>query len=729
MTSDVLPVTGYLDRLSVMPGEVLRAHISKRRAGPIRARLVRVISGDPNPAGPGMKFEDFSHRFDKVMDGKYYPIRLGSYAMAGVTPASSQVTQSTWTALVWPSYAYDGYRTILSHEDGDASLSIRLGMGGVEVWLGDLCLTLDADIHPLHWYRIWVAVDQAARALTLGIVPVDSADKAIVRTAGLPESTVPSGGHVLVAARDSANHHDHFDGRIEDPAVLSEYCSSWSDPLIRLTDMPQLAAGWSFSRGIGSQKIFGVGPRAKDGVLVNLPMDAVRGARWTGEELCWRHAPDHYGAIHFHSDDLGDCDWPVAFEWEAPTDLRSGAYAFHLSCDDGEDWLPFYVRPAHDATERPAVLYLASTYTYQAYANHARGNFDDAFRARVQAWGAYPYNADDFPIYGRSTYNRHPDNSGIAYSSRLRPMLTMRPGYLTFNDPKGSGLRHYPADTHLLAWLEDKQIASDVITDEDLDAEGAAILEPYKAVLTGSHPEYHTAATWDALFDYTRHGGRLAYLGGNGFYWRIGRDPNQPGVIEMRRSEGGTRAWASEPGEYYNSLDGCYSGMWRRNGRDPQQLVGVGFTGQSAYEATYYRRQFAADDPRCAWIFAGMTDEIIGDYGLSAGGAAGFEFDRADVSLGTPRDALVLATSENPPSSFFTVMEELLGPQLTLAGGTPEPLIRADMVYFELDGGGAVFSVGSITFCGSLWRSGFEGPVSKILENVISGFCGRPPVT
>ena len=107
MTGNVLPVTGYLDRLSVPLGEVLLAHISKRRAGPIRARLVRVISGDPNPAGPGMKFEDFSHRFDKVMDGEYYPIRLGSYAIAGVTPASSQVTHSTWTALVWPSYAYD----------------------------------------------------------------------------------------------------------------------------------------------------------------------------------------------------------------------------------------------------------------------------------------------------------------------------------------------------------------------------------------------------------------------------------------------------------------------------------------------------------------------------------------------------------------------------------------------------------------------------------------------
>ncbi len=39
--------------------------------------------------------------------------------------------------------------------------------------------------------------------------------------------------------------------------------------------------------------------------------------------------------------------------------------------------------------------------------------------------------------------------------------------------PRGSGLRHYPADTHLLAWLEAKGIAFDVVTDEDLDDEGA----------------------------------------------------------------------------------------------------------------------------------------------------------------------------------------------------------------------------------------------------------------
>ena len=41
------------------------------------------------------------------------------------------------------------------------------------------------------------------------------------------------------------------------------------------------------------------------------------------------------------------------------------------------------------------------------------------------------------------------------------------------------------------------------------------------------------------------------------------------------------------------------------------------------------------------------------------------------------------------------------------------------MVYFEVPGGGSVFSTGSITFCGSLPWNNFENNISKLLENVI----------
>src|SRR5438105_29186 len=356
------------------------------------------------------------------------------------------------------------------------------------------------------------------------------------------------------------------------------------------------------------------------------------------------------------------------------------------------------------------------------YGNHQRGNLDDAFRNRQADWGAYPWNADDHPEYAGSTYNKHSDGSGICYSSMRRPLLTMRPGYITYVDNRGSGLRHFPADTHLTDWLTVKGIPFDVITDHDLDREEVSLLRPYRAVVTGSHPEYHTPNTLNALRDYVGSGGRLAYLGGNGFYWRIANSAAIPDVVEVRRAEGGIRAWAAEPGEYFHALDAAYGGLWRRNGRPPQELCGVGFSAQGLFEGSYYRRMPGAKDPRAAWIFAGVDDEIIGDFGLSGGGAAGFELDRADVDLGTPPNAMVLARSEGHQRHFVVVPEELLTHVTTVNGERPKALIRAEIVYFETIGDGAVFSTGSITFCGSLSHNNYENNVSRMLENVLRRF-------
>lgn len=149
-----------------------------------------------------------------------------------------------------------------------------------------------------------------------------------------------------------------------------------------------------------------VGPHRLGGRLVNLPTRAVTGARWSGREMCWRHAPREYAAIHFHDDDLHDAGRATDFEFAVPDDLPGGAYVMRLAAGGHADEVPFYVRPPR-GRPRADVLFVAPTYTYQAYANHARGSADAAFRARMADWGAYPHNADDHPEYGRSTYNRH----------------------------------------------------------------------------------------------------------------------------------------------------------------------------------------------------------------------------------------------------------------------------------------------------------------------------------
>jgi N,N-dimethylformamidase len=128
--SNRLPVTGYLNRLSARPGEVIEAKVSVAATARCRTRLVRVISGDPNPAGPGLRFEDRAHQFDHLFDALPQPIRIGSY---GEAPAPVPIGSEPWcwTALVCPGLADSTDRIVLYHGDGRNGLSLLVGPGGV----------------------------------------------------------------------------------------------------------------------------------------------------------------------------------------------------------------------------------------------------------------------------------------------------------------------------------------------------------------------------------------------------------------------------------------------------------------------------------------------------------------------------------------------------------------------------------------------------------------------
>ena len=75
------------------------------------------------------------------------------------------------------------------------------------------------------------------------------------------------------------------------------------------------------------------------------------------------------------------------------------------------------------------------------------------------------------------------------------------------------------------------------------------------------------------------------------------------------------------------------------------------------------------------------------------------------------------------------VPEEILSHLHNWPGESTADLIRADMTFFETPAGGAVFSVGSITFCGSLPTNGCDNDVSRILDNVLRRFLDPTPFT
>jgi N,N-dimethylformamidase len=730
----MIPLTGYADRFSVVPGETIAFKVSSTASTPYQVRLVRVICGDPNPAGPGMQEEDLSAVFAGTYPSRLQPVPLGSYARVPSAAPLQGLTSFSLGATIWPTTPQHRQQGILARYDPVQGTGFALFIdaqgAGAFVGMGHGQIQHVRVGKPLReraWYRIWASYDASTQTLSVGQAPlqpafmVDETGSQTLRIETPPRLDTPA--PLLIAALGGVPVRGHYNGKIERPLVLDHAVSATALLAALTVGRPEhLVALWDFSQDISSPRIVDIGPHGLHGETVNLPARAMTGSHWTGTEMCWRHAPEQYGAIHFHDDDLYDCGWETDFTFTIPGHLKSGVYAMRLTCGTVSDMLPFFVRPQRGQPQSTACV-LLPTFTYTVYGNYARGLTDEAYRARVAAWGARPWTTDDHPDYGLSTYNYHADGSGICYASRLRPMITMRAGFLSYLDARGSGLRHFPADTHLLDWLEAMGHDFDVITDHDVHAEGVVLLAPYKVVLTTSHPEYHTRETLDALSAYTAQGGRLMYLGGNGFYWRVALNPAWPGAVEIRRGEGGIRAWAAEPGEYYNSFDGQYGGLWRRNGRPPQQLAGVGFTSQGRFEGSYYRRQPAARDPRVAWIFDGVEDDRLGDFGLSGGGAAGFELDRADSRLGTPAHTLVLATSEgHNAENFIVVHEEQLGLFTTWPGVPAAQLICADMVYFETPNGGAVFSVGSITFCGSLAYNHYDNNISRLVHNVLQRF-------
>ena len=522
MAPAVLPITGYMDRLSARPGESLAVKVSAQGGGSYEAAVVRIRHADPNPAGPGLKYEPqpgLGGRFP----ARHQPAHPGSYARV---PASRHWAGPRLVAslLVQPWLLREAPATLLAVGDA-ASEGWRLTAGKSGLALVTTAggrVELPLRLKRRQWYRVWCALDAVSGRLLLGCATL--AGEVLGCVAGQGGVVLPAADLTLAAQLDTGVATGFFNGRLEDPALHAAWPGDDRPPPAPDEGLQGLVAWWDFSQAIETQAILDQGPHALNGALVNVPTRAVPGARWNGEEMVWHQAPGHYAAIHFHEDDLYDCGWETDFELAIPAGLRSGVYGLRLRHQGAEDIVPFYVLPPRG---RPGakVCVLASSFTYQAYGNHARGNFAGALAERVQAWGAAPYNPDDYPTYGRSTYNFHPDGTGHAFSSRLRPLLTVRPGFVTFPDERGSGLRHFSADTHLLDWLEQKGIAYDVVTDEDLDDEGVALIEDYATVLTGSHPEYHTKGTLDALEAYTGDGGKLApvvamepwMLGGNGF--------------------------------------------------------------------------------------------------------------------------------------------------------------------------------------------------------------------
>jgi N,N-dimethylformamidase len=757
----MLRLAGYSDRLSAAPGQTVSFMVSCD-VPRYETRLVRLIHGDTNPAGPGFRQVVVPSQIDGDRPGRHQDLRPGSYARIPL-PDQPCPGGFTFSVFVQPWNPSDGEQVIASRGLPYDSAGWALALdatGGIELVVGTGTgtpsrHTVMATVARWQWYQFIVSVSAEHARVTVWHRPVDrmpitepfeaSAFEARGLETGVQAPLILAAleGPLGVMTR-------HFDGKIDRPRLVArameiDEASELGVDAEYIEEVDGLIGAWDLGADLSSDRVVDHSSLGHDGCVINMPTRAVTGHNHSGRETCFRLAPDEYGAIHFHRDDLEDAGWDLDFSFEIPADLPTGVYAAWLTADGEEDYIPFVVRPPQG---RPGskIAVLMSTLTYLSYENFTdlgKMTWRDPdpplsplnpFCDPTVSTDVYRF-IDENLLYG--PYDRHVDGSGTCYGSLLRPILTMRP---KFRYRILSAPTRFAADLYLVDWLEHEQIAVDYITDHDLHETGVDLLSQYNVVVSSAHHEYWTEAMLDGLEAYLDGGGRFMYLGGNSLLAAVSIDPQRPHKIECRRWGAG---WPYEvpPAERYHSTTGEPGGLWRNRARPPHRVVGIGSAGAGFDRGSPFKRTDGALDPRVQFVFDGLApDELIGDCPSLQlrWGAAGYEFDRRELELGSPARTLVLASSNRFNQSHYTMIEDWLWFADGRDGhtvdephvpGRPHRFARADISYLEYPRGGAVFSAGSIAWRSCLSAYDYANSVSRVTANVLHRFAETPKGT
>lgn len=753
VTSGPVHIHAYAGSLTVKSGDSVPIMVSATGTERVDAQLVRLVHGDAHPDGPGFVEEAIEHEANGPLAVREQPVQRGNFLTIDdpegrLRPAGSF---GLW-AFIHPTLPGSGRQAIFSWGgradavggpslaiDGDGHLAFDPGAGRDVVRSAKQLL-------PHIWYLVALSFDAEAGEAVLHqraligrhnsrwskIVPVDyDATEAMPLPAidwkhcrGAIVGGRATGGAVAVGEcyNGKIDLFGLLDGPLTDERVNAILAGDANLP-------DGTIAFWDTTAGYGPDGIGDIvrdtGPFGLHAHGFNRPVRGQTGWNWIGRSESFVQTPEQYGGVEFHDDALADCRWEPAVSLRLPADLRSGVYALRLSSPGMRPELTeravFFVCPP---TPRAKLALLLPTATYLSYANGPRsmeGDVGQAImgRAPVLSWRDIEA-AENGYAFGLSVYDTHRDGAGVCHSTARRPIFTMQPDY---RNPGVAAPWGLAADLSIVAWLDHCGYDYDVITDEVLDAEGLDALSPYAMVINGSHCEYYSTRMLDATEDYLAGGGRLLYLSGNGYYWVVAFRRDEPWLMEIRRREGGSRAWEGRPGEGHLATTGEPGGLWRHRNRAPQKLVGTGFAAEGMDVSFPYRRLAPRTDPDAAWIFDGVEGDTIGDFGLIHGGAVGLEIDRYDPALGSPPHAARLAASEPLTANWPLVPEDLMFNHPGL-GGDLNAMARCDMVYFSTTNGGAVFSPSSIAWAGALPINGFDNDISRIMRNVVDRFLG-----
>ena len=721
-------ILGYSDKFSVQKNEELQIKVSCRNIKTYNANLIKIVQGDINEKGPGYIEKKINVDLGGPFQARYQKIPIGSYGYVKNKKNFDKIKNIFVSVKIFPTLLKNKKeQTIFSKYDNIAKTGFELFIdnNNINFIVNNSKVKIIEKLHEKKWYLIEAGYDYKKGIIFIFCKKYDDNKKilSIYKNKKFINKNIKfSNNHDLYIASKNYNNEIKcfYNGKLDNLKFFID------DNISLSNKNKKIFIDFNFSKNISSNKIVDQSSNKLHGTLINNPSRGVVGFNWKENIRNWKHNPEGYTAIHFHDDDLTDCKWQTDFNFKIPKNIISGIYAIKLFNKKNEFYIPFCVRPKINSRKNK-ILFLMPTSSYLAYANNRIAL--DVPETEIVCARLIEITDDDLflqenPEVGLSFYDVHNDGSPVYYSSKRRPILNFQPKVRGVLGGLGSNIWQFNADTHILGWLDRFNYKFDVICDSDLHKFGDKILKDYNVLITGSHPEYYSLKMTKSIENFRDYGGRLMYLGGNGFYWRISYDKNSSDIIECRKSEAGIRAVETHPGESYTSLTGEYTGLWRRNNYSPNKLVGVGMVSQGFDISSPYFRTKQSYNKKVRFIFEGIKENKIGNFGLSGGGAAGLEIDSYNHELGSPENAIVLASSKKHTDVYLMTPEDLLDPVPGISG-TESENIKSDMVFFETKNNGAVFAVGSIAWGGSMAWNKYENNISLITKNVLDRFLNK----
>ena len=370
---------------------------------------------------------------------------------------------------------------------------------------------------------------------------------------------------------------------------------------------------------------------------------------------------------------------------------RGGLYYLWAKTPSGKAFsFPWVVAPA---APRAKIAVLASTNTWNAYNNFGgRSNYVNADRL-----------PDEPIVNARQELARYQDSLPFGVwrprDEEYAPLSFDRPephnhflesGEVT--DPVQGRVQcgQAPGEWRLLGWLEREGYDYDFYAEAQLH-DGTLPLDAYRVLVLAVHPEYWTREMYIKVKEWVfERGGRLVYLGGNGLNCEVTLHPG--GAMRCLThvySTGGEMG-----GHSMEKPEIEYESRMHRTLESEAKLLGVVCSSEGIMTAAPYR---VIEESHWAFAGAGLRNgDLFGEKTLHErvpGGASGHETDKRSAS--SPANTVLLAKGTNPDN-----------------GG-------AEIVYHEPGKGGAVFSVGSITWVAALL---VDESVSRITRNVLERF-------